>query len=108
VVTVWLTISLATVAAIAGFLASALPGIGLTPLLQARFRLAEAATPTEKTLALMGVMLTALLVSLSGVLRLVMFVVGVLAIVTELLAERVSDKSLSTTTPTSEEIEDGR
>jgi hypothetical protein len=103
----WLAISLVTAVALAGFLASVLPGIGLTPLLQARFRLAEAATPTEKTLALMGVMLTALLVSVVGALRLAMFAVGVLAIVTELLAEWVSDKSLSTT-PTSEEIEDGR
>jgi len=103
----WLTISLATVVAIAGFLASVLPGLGLTPLLQARFRLAEAADPKETAVALMGVMLTALLVSLAGVLRLVMFIVGVLAIVTELLAERVSDKPISTT-PINEEIEDGR
>jgi hypothetical protein len=98
----------ATVVAVAGFTASVLPGLGLTPLLQARFRLAEAATPKETAVALMGVMLTALLMTLSGVLRLVMFAIGVLAIVTELLADRASDMSLSTTTPTSEEIEDGR
>jgi hypothetical protein len=55
----------------------------------------------------MGVMLTALLMTLSGVLRLAMFAIGVLAIVTELLADRVSVMSLNTTTP-SEEIEDGR
>lgn len=96
----------ATVVAIAGFLASTLPGIGLTPLLQARFRLAEAATPMETIAALMGVMLTALLVSLSGVLRLAMFVVGVLAIITDLLAYRVSDKTISTTT--NEEVGSGR
>jgi hypothetical protein len=92
---------------VAGFLANVLPGIGLTPLLKARFRLAEAATRKETTLALMGVMLTALLVSLSGVLRLAMFVVGVLAIITESLADRVGDKSLSIT-PMTEEITDGR
>lgn len=103
----WWALFPVTVVAVAGFLASVLPGIGLTPLLQARFRLAEAATPVEKTAALMGVMLTALLVSLAGVLRLVMFAVGVLAIVTESLADRVSDKPISTTT-IHKEIKDGR
>jgi hypothetical protein len=103
----WWVILPVTVIATSGFLASVLPGIGLTPLLQARFRLAEAATPMETLVALLGVMLTALLVSLGGVLRLVMFVVGVLAIVTELLAYRVSDKSLSTT-PINKEVGNGR
>lgn len=91
---------------VAGFLASVLPGLGLTPLLKARFRLAEAATCKETTYALMGVMLTALLVSLAGVLRLAMFAVGVLAIITESLADRVSDKPISTTTH--KEVGDGR
>jgi hypothetical protein len=104
----WLITFPATVIAIAGFLASVLPGIGLTPLLKARFRLAEAATPKETLVALMGVMLTSLLVSLAGVLRLAMFAVGVLAIVTELLADRVSDKPLSTTTPINKEVGSGR
>lgn len=93
----WLTLPV-TVLAVAGFLASVLPGIGLTPLLKARFRLAEAATPTETSRALMGVMLTVLLVSLAGVLRLAMFLAGVIAIVTESLADRVSDRKIRTAT----------
>lgn len=104
----WWVILPATVTAVAGFLASVLPGIGLTPLLQARFRLAEAAGLKETVVALMGVVLTALLESMSGVLRLVMFAAGVLVIAAESLAYRVSDRPISTAVPTSEEIEDGR
>ena len=90
----YLTVCLTAVVLTAGFMASFLPGLGIDPLWVARLRLAGASGFREHMIAIRKVVVTTLLMTTAGVLRLGAFVLGAAMIFTETLIERSAQERL--------------